>query len=45
MLVRSSRAASRSDKPRSDCNTITVAITSPGIDGRPRAGGEQIGEQ
>ena len=41
MLVRSSRTASRSDSPRSDCSTITVAITSPGIDGRPRPEGNR----
>ena len=33
--------ASRSDSPSSDCNTITVAITSAGTDGRPRPDGNR----
>ena len=35
------RAASRSESPSSDCNTITVAITSAGTDGRPRPDGNK----
>ena len=34
--VRNACIASRSDRPSSDCNTITVAISSAGTDGRPR---------
>ena len=43
--VRNACTASRSDRPSSDCSTITVAITSAGTDGRPRPDAEQIGEQ
>lgn len=35
--VRTACAASRSDSPYSDCNTIAEAATSTGTDGRPRA--------
>ena len=39
--VRNACTASRSDRPSSDCNTITVAITSAGTDGRPRPDGNR----
>lgn len=37
----SASTASRSDKPCRDCSTITDAITSPGIEGRPRPDGNK----
>ena len=41
MSMRSSSTTSRSDRPPSDCKTITVAITSAGTDGRPRPDGNK----
>jgi hypothetical protein len=41
MLQTSCWQASRSDRPSNACNTITVAMTSAGIEGRPRPEGNR----